>query len=125
MRQIRDAIRTPAHQKSPGGENKVSAHEENGAEDRTRHDPFGSLVSSASGAAPSHPVNAKIENTIARYRPLPLGAFAGLKEDKLTPPGPGEKNPQVASNTTQPTSRIPRSPMPLRRLPHLDMSQKR
>jgi hypothetical protein len=69
---------------------------------------FGSLVSSASGAAPSHPVKAKIENTIARYRPLPLGAFAGLKEDKLTPPGPGEKNPQVASNTTQPTSRIPR-----------------
>ena len=49
----------------------------------------GFLLSSASGATASQPLNAKIENMIAVNRPLPAGALARLSGGKLKPPGRG------------------------------------
>jgi hypothetical protein len=56
----------------------------------------GFLLSSASGATASQPLNAKIENTIAVNRPLPPGALPRFSGAKLKPPGPGLRKPVIA-----------------------------
>ena len=58
---------------------------------------FGSRLSSASGAAASHPVIAKIAKTTPRNRPWALWK---VSQPKFTPPGPGLANPLIASAIT-------------------------
>src|SRR5437762_1769762 len=50
---------------------------------------LGSLVSSASGAAASHPVRPWTPSTIASAKPDRAGMFPGLRTAKENPPGPG------------------------------------
>ena len=54
----------------------------------------GFSLSSASGATDSQPLNAKIEKITARNKPPRLDALAGLKAEKLMPPGPGRRIPR-------------------------------
>src|ERR1700691_3051642 len=58
---------------------------------------LGSRLSSASGAAASHPVIAKIAKTTPRN--MPCGLW-NVSQWKLTPPGPGLAKPLMASANT-------------------------
>src|SRR5580692_2565251 len=69
---------------------------------------LGLTDSSAIGATDSNPVNAKIANTMARKKPLPLDAAPGLKPDALSPPLPGWIMPLRASATMMAVSERPR-----------------
>jgi hypothetical protein len=73
----------------------------------------GSSLSSASGAAASHPVMAKIANTIARKKSCELGALPGFSHEKLVPPLPGSNRPQRASAVQTAISNSPRTMMRL------------
>jgi hypothetical protein len=68
---------------------------------------FGSSLSSAVGAAASQPEMAKIANTMPRKNAWPLGAFPGLIQWKLIPPGPASAKPEIARASTINVSRIP------------------
>ena len=68
----------------------------------------GLLVSSASGAAASQPVSPCSENTTARAKPAPDRLWLGIQLLTLSPPGPGEMNPDRASANTMAISSRPR-----------------
>src|ERR1700683_97938 len=67
---------------------------------------FGLALSSASGAAASHPVIAKIANTTPRKMPC---ALLNVSQWRLTPPGPGLAKPLMARAKTVSASKMPRT----------------
>ena len=71
----------------------------------------GSSLSSASGAAASQPVMAKIANTIARKKSWELGALPGLSHERLVPPWPGSNSPNRASPRQTTISNTPSTMM--------------
>ena len=68
---------------------------------------LGSVVSSASGAAPSQPVRACTLNTIASENPAKLAMLAGLNGSNEKPPGPGLARPDSARTSTTSSSTPP------------------
>ena len=68
----------------------------------------GLVVSSASGAAASQPVSPCSENTTARAKPAPDRLWLGTQLFRLSPPGPGEMEPDRASANTMAISSRPR-----------------
>src|ERR1700683_85420 len=67
---------------------------------------FGLALSSASGAAASHPVIAKIAKTTPRNRPC---ALLNVSQCRFTPPGPGLAKPLMARAKTVSASKMPRT----------------
>ncbi len=69
---------------------------------------FGSRLSSASGAAASQPVIAKIANTTPRNRPCKWLLWKEFEiQFRFTPPAPGLANPLSAIASTITASKIP------------------
>src|SRR5579862_170971 len=68
---------------------------------------FGSVVSSASGAAASQPVRPWTEKTTARANDEKPSHLLGSKTNTVTPPGPGLMKPEIARSRTISISRPP------------------